>query len=156
MKIISQIFLLFGLGSCSEVALKFIQFNKLIFQKKKKLYLSRWKLMDLDPLGEGTRSIFLLHTRNHHAAPTSLPVNRRGHLASGGELEAVNHSEDFVEVSSCWRKFSVKLIRFCQKPVVAGYRRDSFSLLSGPMMNTALRGVDVKTLEVKFGRKLST
>ena len=101
----------------------------------------------LDPLGEETSSIFLLHTRNHHAAPTSLPVNRRGHLASGGELEAVNHSEDFVEVSSCWRKFSVKLIRFCQKPVVAGYRRDSFSLLSGPMMNTALRGMDVETLE---------
>ena len=48
---------------------------------------------------------------------------------------------------NCWRKCSVKLIRFCQKPVVAGYRRDSFSLLSGPMMNTALRGMDVETLE---------
>merc|ERR1712055_1098287 len=57
--------------------------------------------MHLDTLGEETSSIFLLHTRNHHAAPTSLPVNRRGHLASGSELEAVNHSEDFVEVSSC-------------------------------------------------------
>merc|ERR1719323_1528046 len=57
--------------------------------------------MHLDTLGEETSSIFLLHSRNHHAAPTSLPVNRRGHLASGGELEAVNHSEDFVEVSSC-------------------------------------------------------
>merc|ERR1712107_691131 len=48
--------------------------------------------MHLDTLGEETSSIFLLHSRNHHAAPTSLPVNRRGHLASGGELEAVNHS----------------------------------------------------------------
>merc|ERR1712113_54225 len=57
--------------------------------------------MHLDTLGEETSSIFLLHTRNHHAAPTSLPVNRRGHFASGSELEAVNHSEDFVEVSSC-------------------------------------------------------
>merc|ERR1719229_1274809 len=38
--------------------------------------------MHLDTLGEETSSIFLLHTRNHHAAPTSLPVNRRGHLAS--------------------------------------------------------------------------
>merc|ERR1719220_3348836 len=57
--------------------------------------------MHLDTLGEETSSIFLLHTRNHHAAPTSLPVNRRGHLASGSELEAVDHSEDFVEVSSC-------------------------------------------------------
>merc|ERR1712223_263835 len=57
--------------------------------------------MHLDTLGKETSSIFLLHTRNHHAAPTSLPVNRRGHLASGSELEAVNHSEDFVEVSSC-------------------------------------------------------
>merc|ERR1711928_216080 len=51
--------------------------------------------MHLDTLGEETSSIFLLHTRNHHAAPTSLPVNRRGHLASGSELE------DVVEVSSC-------------------------------------------------------
>ena len=33
--------------------------------------------------------------------------------------------------------------------MVAGYRRDSFSLLSGPMMNTALRGVDVETLKGK-------
>merc|ERR1719430_811113 len=57
--------------------------------------------MHLDTLGEETSSIFLLHTRNHHAAPTSLPVNRRGHLASGSELEAVDHSEDFVKVSSC-------------------------------------------------------
>merc|ERR1719206_1612105 len=57
--------------------------------------------MHLDTLGEETSSIFLLHTRNHHAAPTSLPVNRRGHLASGSELEAVDNSEDFVEVSSC-------------------------------------------------------
>ena len=69
----------------------------------------------LDTLGEETSSIFLLDSRNHHAAPTSLPVNRRGHLAGGGELEAVNHSEDFVEVSSCWRKFSVKLISFVKK-----------------------------------------
>merc|ERR1719370_1021253 len=38
--------------------------------------------MHLNTLGEETSSIFLLHTRNNHAAPTSLPVNRRGHLAS--------------------------------------------------------------------------
>jgi len=65
------------------------------------VHLAGRHLVHLDTLGEETSSIFLLHSRNHHAAPTSLPVNRRGHLAGGGELEAVNHSEDFVEVSSC-------------------------------------------------------
>merc|ERR1719225_243030 len=77
--------------------------------------------MHLDTLGEETSSIFLLNTRNHHAASTSLPVNRRGHLASGGKLAIT-------------RRISSKF-----RPVVAGYRRDSFSLLSGPMMNTALQ-----------------
>merc|ERR1719270_193350 len=58
--------------------------------------------MHLDTLGEETSSIFLLHSRNHHAAPTRLPVNRRGHLASGGELEAVHHS-----VQSCHLSFGI-------------------------------------------------
>ena len=104
MKIISQIFLLFGLGSCSEVALKFIQFNKLIFQKKKKLYLSRWKLMDLDPLGEEAWSILWLDTWGHNNLASLPPVNRGGHLPPGGQLEAVNCADDLVKVpASCSR-----------------------------------------------------
>ena len=57
-------------------------------------------------------------TTYHHAAATSLPVNRGGHLlnikisffdknwnlAGGCELEAVNHSQDLVKVSPFWKK----------------------------------------------------
>merc|ERR1712107_569957 len=64
--------------------------------------------MHLDTLGEETSSIFLLHSRNHHAAPTCLPVNRRGHLAS-----AVS-----------WRLSITRRISSKFRPVVAGYRRD--------------------------------
>jgi len=58
-------------------------------------------LMHLDTLWEESSSICLFHSRHHHAAAASLPVNRCGHLAGGCELEAVNHSQDLVKVSPC-------------------------------------------------------
>merc|ERR1711910_208274 len=65
------------------------------------IHLARGHLMHLDTLREESSSIFLFHSRHHHAAAASLPVNRCGHLAGGCELEAVNHSQDLVEVSPC-------------------------------------------------------
>jgi len=58
-------------------------------------------LMHLDTLWEESSSICLFHSRHHHAAAASLPVNRCGHLAGGCELEAVNHSQDLIKVSPC-------------------------------------------------------
>ena len=49
-----------------------------------------------------------------------LPVDRRGHLVAGGELQRVDHPQDLVDVA----------------PVLAGYVMISLTFLSGPMMNT--------------------
>merc|ERR1719270_2123843 len=109
-----------GLGSCSEVA------------------LSRWKLMDLDPLGEEAWSILWLDTWGQVIVASLPPVNGGGHLPPGGQLEAVNGADD--------------LSKFL--PVVAGYRMDSFNFLSGPITNTALQVRGMPALSLATGSNM--
>jgi len=96
------------------------------------VHLARGHLMHLDTLWEESSSIFLFHSRHHHAAAASLPVNRCGHLAGGCELEAVNHSQDLVKVSPCcgWveQRQLQPLVRANDEDCPAG-KRDAFSVL---------------------------
>ena len=123
MKIISQIFLLFGLGSCSEVALKFIQFNKLIFKKRKSCTFPDGSSWTLTPLGKrpGASSGLTLG-----ATITWPPC-----------LQSTGVATFLLAVS--WRLSMARMISSKFLPVVAGYRMDSFNFLSGPITNTALK-----------------
>jgi len=62
--------------------------------------LSRRDIMNLESLGEDTRSILHLDTGHHHAGSSLSPVHRSGHLPPGGQLETVDHSDDLIEVSA--------------------------------------------------------
>jgi len=65
------------------------------------VHLARGDLMHLDTLWEEASSIFLFHSRHHHATAASLPVNRCCHLAGRCQLQAVNHSQDLIKVPPC-------------------------------------------------------
>ena len=61
-------------------------------------YLSRWQFMDLDSLGEEARSILCLDAGGHNNLTALSPVYRGGNLPPGGQLEAVNGTDDLVKV----------------------------------------------------------
>ena len=56
--------------------------------------------MDSDSLGEESSHVLLLDAGHHHAGASLLPVDGRGDLLGGGELETVNDSDDLVKVAA--------------------------------------------------------
>jgi len=62
--------------------------------------LARGNIMDGHSFRKESSNVLLLDAGHHHAGAALLPVHRGGHLLGGGELEAVDHSDDLVKVTA--------------------------------------------------------
>merc|ERR1711872_275677 len=60
--------------------------------------LARGNIMDGHSFRKESSNVLLLDARHHHAGAALLPVHWGGHLLGRGELEAVDHADDLVEV----------------------------------------------------------